>query len=176
MNWPEQTVKVEKEENTSNVPQIRYRALNGTVRQMIVAVPRLKQGDEAWATVILEITRHMLLPPDDTSAYKLLVHPEKRHELAAYLNPSPFIESRNDKIIKLAKEVTAGKEDWAKVEAIYDAVQARLTYREGGPIKGALAAPRRRQRPLRGILVAFHRHVPGGRHPGPNRLGAGALL
>lgn len=140
MNWPEQTVKVVKEEKTPNVPQIRYRTLSGTVRQMIVQVPRLKQGDEARATVTLEITRHTLLPPADPSAYKLLAHPEKHRELLIYLNPSPFIESRNEKIVKLAKEVTAGKEDWAKVEAIYDAVQARLTYREGGPIKGALAA------------------------------------
>ncbi len=140
MNWPEQQVKVVKEEKTPNVPQIRYRVLNGTVRQMIVAVPRLKQGDEARATVTLEITRYTLVAPDDTAAYKLLDHPEKRSQLAPYLNPSPFIESRNEKIVKLAKEVTAGKQDWAKVEAIYDAVQQRLTYREAGPIKGALAA------------------------------------
>lgn len=140
MNWPEQQVKVEKEETSPNVQKIQYRVLAGTVRQMIVNVPRMKQGEVATATVTFEVTRSTLLPPDDKSPYKLLAHPEKKPELAAYLNPSPFIESRNDKIVKLAKEVTAGKEDWAKVEAIYDAGQSRLTYREGGPIKGALDA------------------------------------
>ncbi len=139
-NWPEQQVKVEKEETTPNVQKIQYRMLGGTVRQMIVTVPRLKSGEVATASVTFEVTRRTLLPPLDKSAYKLLAHPEKKPELLPYLNPSPFIESRNDKIVKLAKEVTAGKEDWAKVEAIYDAGQSRLTYREGGPIKGALEA------------------------------------
>ncbi|HEX3998413.1 MAG TPA: transglutaminase-like domain-containing protein, partial [Pirellulales bacterium] len=140
MNWPEQQVKVEKEESTPNVQKIQYRVLAGTVRQMIVLVPKLKSGEEAKASVTFEITRRTLLPPTDTSAYKLLPHPEKKSELAHYLLPSPFIESRNEKIVALAKEVTAGKADWAKVEAIYDAGQKRLTYREGGPIKGALEA------------------------------------
>jgi hypothetical protein len=139
-NWPEQQVKVEKEEVSSNVQKIQYRMLGGTVRQMIVNVPRLNAGEEASAMVTFEVTRRTLLPPADNSSYKLLPHPEKKPELAPYLNPSPFIESRSDKIVKLAKEVTAGKEDWAKVEAIYDAGQARLTYQEGGPIKGALEA------------------------------------
>ncbi len=139
-NWPEQQVKVEKEETSPNVQKIQYHMLGGTVRQMVVTVPKLKTGEVATASVIFEVTRRTLLPPLDKSAYKLLAHPEKKPELLPYLNPSPFIESRNDKIVKLAKEVTAGKEDWAKVEAIYDAGQARLTYREGGPIKGALEA------------------------------------
>jgi hypothetical protein len=139
-NWPEQTVKIEKEETSSNVQKIQYRMLGGTVRQMIVNVPRLKQGEQATATVTFEVTRRTLLPPVDKTQYKLLAHPEKKPELSVYLNPSPFIESRNDKIVKLAQKVTAGKEDWAKVEAIYDAGQARLTFREGGPIRGALDA------------------------------------
>lgn len=140
MDWPEQQVKVEKEEKSPNVSQIHYRLLGGAVRQMIVNVPRLNQGEVARATVIFEVKRSSLLPPDDTAGYKLLDHPEKKHELVAYLNPSPFIESRNEKIVKLAQKVTAGKENWAKVEAIYDAGQQRLTYHEGGPIKGALQA------------------------------------
>jgi hypothetical protein len=144
MNWPEQQVKIEHEDKTPNA-RLQYRTLAGTVRQMVVVVPKLAAGEEARAIVTFEITRHTLVPPDDTAGLKLVAHPEKKHELAGYLLPSPFIESRNTKIVRLTKEVTsdkqlADKDDWAKVEAIYDAGQKRLTYREGGPIKGALEA------------------------------------
>ena len=54
-----------------------------------------------------------------------------------YLGPSPYIESENSKIVKLAKDVTEGKQGWDKVEAIYDTVRDKLTFKEGD-IKGAL--------------------------------------
>jgi hypothetical protein len=61
-------------------------------------------------------------------------------QIRLYLGPSPKIESRDPKILKLAKEITADKEKaWDRVEAIYDWVRTKVKY-ENGPLKGALAA------------------------------------
>ena len=54
-----------------------------------------------------------------------------------YLAPSPYIESRNPKIVKLAKQVTAGKKNWDEVEAICDTVRAKIKFK-AGDLKGAL--------------------------------------
>jgi hypothetical protein len=136
--WPEQQVKIDKEEVTPNIPKVAYRTLGGgTVRQMIVTVPHLNPGEEASAMITFEVTRHTILPPADTSKYKIPEKSDKERELSVYLGPSPYIESHNDKIIKLAKEASEGKENWEKVEAIYDVVKTKLTYKEGA-LKGAL--------------------------------------
>jgi hypothetical protein len=62
------------------------------------------------------------------------------------LGPSPYIESRHQKIISLAKELTASSEDsesetsaWQTVEKIYDATRDRVKY-VNGELKGAIRA------------------------------------
>jgi hypothetical protein len=136
--WPEQQVKIDKEEVTPNIPKINYRTLaGGTVRQMIVTVPHLNPGEEASAMITFEVTRHAILPPTDPTKYKIPTHSDNEREFAQYLGPSPYIESHNDKIARLAKETCAGKENWEKVESIYDMVRSKLTYKEG-VLKGAL--------------------------------------
>ncbi len=133
--WPEQQVRIDREEVTPNC-KIEYRKLGATVRQMVVHVSLLQAGDIAKATVIFECTRHTILPPEDKSRYKI---PAKLDDLsvAQYLAPSPYIESTNDQIVRLAKEAAADKKDWDQVEALYDCVREHLTYKEG-PLKGAL--------------------------------------
>ena len=56
-NWPEQDVKVLEEQISASIPQVRYRDLEGGIRQMLVAVPRLAVGEKAEALVIFEVTR-----------------------------------------------------------------------------------------------------------------------
>ncbi|HEV2969217.1 MAG TPA: transglutaminase domain-containing protein [Pirellulales bacterium] len=136
--WPEQKVQILKEDVSPSVRKVEYRQLTGgTAKQMLVAVPHLNAGDEAHALVTFEITRRTILPPEDKSIFKVAEHPEKEKDAAIYLGPSPYIESRNPKIVKLAKEVTDGKENWDKVEAICDAVRDKIQYK-AGDLKGAL--------------------------------------
>jgi Transglutaminase-like superfamily len=136
--WPEQKVQILREDVTPNVTKVEYRMLAaGTAKQMVVNIGHLKPGDEAHALVTFEITRRTILPPEDTSIFKTAPHPEKEKEAAAYLAPSPYIESRHPKIVALAKDVSEGKENWEKVEAIYDAVRDKIKYKNGD-IKGAL--------------------------------------
>ena len=138
--WREQKVQILREDVSPNVHKVEYRTLaGGTAKQMIVHVPHLNPGEEAHAYVIFEITRRTLLPPEDKSVFKLSTHPEKEKEAAIYLGPSPYIESRHPKIVKLAKDAVEGKEGWDKVEAIYDKVCDTLQFKEGD-LKGALKA------------------------------------
>ena len=135
-DWPEQQVRVDKEDLSPGVQKIEYKTLNAGVKQMIIHVPNLPQGQEAHALVTFEVTRSSLLPPADTTIFSIPKKVDK--EMGIFLGPSPFIESRNQKIIDLAKETIANKDsDWDKVEAIYDKVREKVKYQEG-PLKGAL--------------------------------------
>jgi hypothetical protein len=136
--WPEQDVQVIEEDTSPEVKRIRYRSIDGAVRQMLVDIPRLPAGSEAHALVTFEIHRRAILAPAETS--DLRIPKRVGRAVKRYLGSSPYIESRNAKIRALAKEITADQPTaWAKVEAIYDYVRAHVDYRNG-PLKGALKA------------------------------------
>ena len=124
-NWPEQDVKVIDEQVSYGVQQVRYRDLEGGIRQMLVAVPRLDTGEKAEALVTLEVTRRAIDLPTDPSEFRL---PEKvPRDTRKYLAPSPLIDCRNRKIRDLAKEITTDKEGaWQQVEAIHDWVKENV--------------------------------------------------
>ena len=137
-DWPEQRTEIVSEETTPNVGSVSYRSVARGVKQMVVRIPFLAAGQEAKALVTVSIERHKLLSPEKTDDLHAPAKPER--ELAVYLAPSPQIESRHPKIVKLAKEITADAEgDWAKAEAMYDWVREHVKY-ENGKLKGALAA------------------------------------
>lgn len=138
IDWPEQDVRVIAEETSPEVKRIRYRNIDGTVRQMLIEIPRLAAGREAHALVTFEVQRRAILPPAATADLKIPKRPSR--DIKPYLGSSPYIESRNAKIRSLAKQITADKPTaWAKVEAIYDYVREHVDYRNG-PLKGALKA------------------------------------
>lgn len=151
MDWPEQQVKIESEDFSSSVKSVGCRMIGGTVKQMVVSMPFIAPGEECRAVVTLEITRHALVPPADTSVF-VAPNPKKlKSDVRIYLAPSPLIESTHTKIRTIAKELTGGrasdkaaassdepkKTAWEKVETIYDWVRAHVEYKNG-PIKGAL--------------------------------------
>jgi hypothetical protein len=138
MEWPEQVVKVVEEDVTPNAKLGKNRLLGGTVTQMIVEIPQLATGQEARAVVTYEVTRRTLLPPEKTDEFQIPAKPGT--PLRVYLSPSPYIESTNGKIVSLAREITAGKENaWSEVEAIYDWVRENVEYKTG-ELKGAARA------------------------------------
>jgi Transglutaminase-like superfamily len=139
MDWPEQTVKKVGEEKSANVSAVTYKTLDGGVRQMVVAIPRLPTGGEASAIVTLEITKRRIEPPADTSIYQVPVKPAP--ELRKFLAPSPYIESKDPKIVSLAAELTAGKEQaWDKVSSMFDWVRDNLKYEFADEIRPANVA------------------------------------
>jgi len=139
-DWPEQRVRVVEEDISPQVRRVGYRVLEGGVKQMLVQIPTLAAGETATALITFEVTRSAILGPDDTSIFSVPKRPSR--DVAKFLTPSPYIETRNSKIRAAAKEALEGKEDagdWQKVEAIYDWVRERVEY-TNGPLKGALAA------------------------------------
>jgi len=136
-DWPEQKVRVVEEDVTPLVKSLRYRELTGDVKQLVVEIPELPAGNQARAIVTFELERAAVLPPEDTAD---LVPPEKPdRSLRPHLGSSAFIESRDPKIVRFAREVGEGLEGWSKVEAIYDAVREKVEYRNG-ELKGARRA------------------------------------
>lgn len=139
-NWPEQEVELVNEDVSKTVRAITYRILDNGVQQMLVSIPSLPRNDTATAMLTFEVFRKPAQPPLDTSILKI---PAKTHSsYARYLQSSPFIESKDPKIVAAAKEVmtaSEGKSDWEKVEAMYDWVREHVKYKEG-KLKGALAA------------------------------------
>ncbi len=138
--WPEQDVELVNEEVSKQVRAITYRILDNGVQQMLVSIPSLAAGDTASAMLTFEVHRKPAQPPQNVDILKF---PAKPHSsLSRYLQTSPMIESKDPKIVAVAKEIyyaNDGKTDWQKVEAIYDWVRENVKYKEG-KLKGALAA------------------------------------
>jgi transglutaminase-like putative cysteine protease len=139
MDWPEQTVKVVREEKTASVGRVSYRTLDGGVKQMLVSIPRLAAGDEASAVVTLEIDKRNILEPESTAGYR--PPPRSSREIAKFLLPSPYIESTDPKIKSLAGEIATGKEaGWEQTAAAFDWVRANVRYEFAEQIKPAVDA------------------------------------
>jgi hypothetical protein len=135
--WPEQRVKIVEEKISPEVRSVRYRELAGGVKQMVVEIPELPAGRQAQAIVTFALDRAPLTAPPVTDQFRIPAKPDKA--LKTFLMPSPYIETRNPKIVALAKEAGKGLDGWRKVEAIYDAVREKVEYRNG-ELKGAARA------------------------------------
>lgn len=136
-DWPEQRVRLVDEDTSTDIRRIRFRDLPGAARQLIVEIPDLPAGREARAILTYELERAVILAPAETAG----LQPPSRTDrsLRPFFGTSPYIESRHPKIVKLARQVTAGREGWDAVEAIYDTVRERVEYRNG-ELKGAARA------------------------------------
>jgi transglutaminase-like putative cysteine protease len=135
--WPEQKARVVAEDVSPAVDKFSFRMLDGGVRQMIVEIPQIAAGARVQAIVTFELERAAILAPSDTADLRIPRQPDR--DLRAALGPSPFVETRNPRIVKFAKEAAADHDDWRKVEALYDAVRDKVEYRNGD-LKGAARA------------------------------------
>ena len=136
-SWPEQQVQILSEDLSPNVSTLKYRIVTNGVKQMIVEIPDLAAGDKAHAIITFNLERAAILAPKDTRGYQI---PSKTdRSMRIFLGTSPFIETRQPKIVRMAKEATVDLEGWGKVEAIYDVVREKVEYRNG-PLKGAARA------------------------------------
>jgi transglutaminase-like putative cysteine protease len=157
-DFPEQKVKIVKEESSPQVKNVSYRDLGG-VKQMVVSIPRVAAGEEASAMVTFEIIKSEIEKPDDITGLVLPAKPAKN--LSKYLLPSPYIESANPKIKQLAPTIIKDKEDpWQQVEAIFDYVRENVKYEfstEIHPAIDALQAGKGDCEELTSLFIAFCR-------------------
>ncbi len=135
--WPEQRVRVVKEEVSKGVRDLHYRPLGGGVRQMVVTIPSVATAGKEFAVMTFELERAAILAPTDPTAWRIPEKPDR--SLRGFLGPGPYIESRDPKVARFAKEAAGDHEGWNLVEAIYDAVREKVEYRNG-ELKGARRA------------------------------------
>lgn len=137
--WPEQQIKVAEQDVSSGV-KISYQTVDDSVRVMVVRIPLIQANEEAKALMTFEIRRNAQLPPDDTKSFVLPEVKELDAPIRRYLTGSPKIEVRDPKIRKAAKEIGVNKPAWQRVEALYDWTREKVQYKQGGAVKGAVAA------------------------------------
>jgi len=135
--WPEQKVRIVSEDVSPEVKSLTYRTLDDGVKQMVVEIPVIPAGGQVRAIVTFELERAAILPPADTTGLRVPAEPGR--DLRKALGTSPSIETRNPRIVKFAKAAAADHEGWSRVEAIYDAVRAKVEYRNCD-LKGAARA------------------------------------
>jgi len=136
-DWPEQRVRMVEEDVSRGVKGLEYRTLGEGVRQMVLSIPALPAGGREQAIITFELERAAILPPADPQAWQIPDKPDRN--LRQHLGPGPYIETRDPKIVKFAKEAAGEHEGWRRVEAIYDAVREKVEYRNGD-LKGARRA------------------------------------
>lgn len=137
-DWPEQTVRLADEQVSPEIGRVGYRLVEGTVKEMMITVPRINPGQTAVAVITVEIERRSAAPPADTSGLTI----PKRLPLAMrrYLGSSPYIESRHGEIRRQANAIIEDIDsDWEKVEAIYDWVRENITFTSMKPTNAVTA-------------------------------------
>lgn len=137
VEWPEQKVRVVSEDVSPEVKSLTYRTLDDGVKQMVVEIPVIPAGRQVKAIITLELESAAILAPADTTG--LRVPSEPGRDLRKALGATASIETNHPKIVKFAREAAADHEGWRRVEAIYDAVRAKVEYRDC-ELKGAVRA------------------------------------
>jgi hypothetical protein len=135
--WPEQKVRIVEEDISRGVKGPAYRTLAEGVEQMVVTIPSIPAGGKEQAIVTFELERFAIVAPDDTAGWRIPAKPDRA--LRVHLGASPYVETRDPKIVKFAKQAAGDHEGWKRVEAIYDAVRDKVEYRNG-ELKGARRA------------------------------------
>jgi hypothetical protein len=128
--WPEQSVSVVDETIPTEASKVRDRELNGGVRQVTVAVPRLQPRTEVRFLMTYQVRTSQINPPADPTVF---LKPKSSHrDGKTHLGTSPQINPRNSKIRKLVKQLTADQPTpWQEVETIYNWVRDNVELRDG---------------------------------------------
>lgn len=137
----EQKVRLVEQDISPNIGGTEFRDLaGGNARLLAFAIPRLNNGAEARVLLTYEVTTRTTPPPADDRLDEFIIPKRVPRNLRGYVGTSPYIESKDRKIKKLAKkiqsdleEATEGGEpkDWDRLEALYEYVMDNIEYIEG---------------------------------------------
>lgn len=127
-NWPEQSVRVVKENITAGVRNSKDRE-TGLLKQFLFHIPFIEAGKEETALFSLEYIRKDILLPGDTSAFVIPKKVEK--ELKIYLGESPKLDPKSGKVTQTLKEIVGAlpetATDWERIEAIFNWVKENVS-------------------------------------------------
>jgi len=138
-DWPEQKGRIVNDDLPPGA-KVSYQMIEDAARQMTITFPKISAGEELKGLVTFEVTRKLQEKPADTSRFVIPDIKKSDRKLAAFLTPSPYIESASTEIRPLARQVGSDQQRaWDRVEAIYRWVRSKVQYKDE-PLKGALAA------------------------------------
>ena len=132
INWPEQEVRVVKENIDPLVTRWGPRDLVPRAKQFVIQMARVPAGARVEATIEVEIKRSRILPPVRTD--DLIIPKRLPREISKlFMGNSPFIDASNGRIRNASREVAKLDADnaWQRVEHLYDFVRDNVQYVEG---------------------------------------------
>ena len=127
-DFPEQKLVDGQPESTANVGKTEIRELGPGARQLEFKIDRMASGDTAKVVFDVVIEKSVIIAPSQTDQFRFAE--ELSRELRSYLSPSPYIESRDRRIIRLAKDLDIDENlsAWEQVESIYKWVRENVEY------------------------------------------------
>ncbi len=127
---PEQSIELIEEERLGRVGRIRMVPLKPNGRQMMFKIDGMQPEEEALAAARFRIIKRSIAAPQRPERFKFVANP--RGKLRSYLGDSPFIETRADQVIAVAKELQNANSEltpWEQVKAIYVWVRENIEYK-----------------------------------------------
>jgi transglutaminase-like putative cysteine protease len=105
---------------------------------MQVSIPKLVAGETAQAIVTYEIEKSWIEEPASLAGLRL---PKTSRDLAKFLGPSPYIESNDAKIKRVAAaEADDDAEPWQQAHKLFTWTRANVKYKFAEAIKPAVEA------------------------------------
>ena len=140
IDWPEQTLKILPVEKTANVGRVSYKNPGRGVRQMVIKINSMRGGETAKVLFNVEVEKRIIVAPGETEHYSFAK--KIPADVRKFLRPSPYIESTNRKIVKMAKEIEMAENAtaWEQVETIYKFVREKIEYKFDTQIHTCLEA------------------------------------
>lgn len=141
MEWPEQSVRLLDEHRSDGVGQFKHRNLTKEARQLQFNVNRVSSDQNAIAYETYEVLRRPILKP--ANPHQLKIADPVPGKLKRFLKPSPYIESRHERIRNIAAQLKEKHGDgpaWEWVESIYRYVREKVEYKFDPQIHSCLEA------------------------------------
>ncbi len=128
MDWPEQEIEILGEQKTPNVGKFRKQNPTEQTRQFTFNVNRMSGHQPESGIIRFRIKKRFIIAPQETNQF--VIASQVPAEQRTFLKPSPYIESDNDKIIKIANDL---KDDsltaWEQVEKDLRWVRDNVQYK-----------------------------------------------
>jgi transglutaminase-like putative cysteine protease len=137
--WPEQSITGSTTEKSDNVANVKIDEPTDGSRQIIFEVPLMDAGETAEVIMRFELTKQMMIAPNEPSHLKFSAKPPK--EFKPFLKPSPQIESTHRRIKAIAAELRdESLPAWQQVETVYKWVRENIEYEFDTEIHSCLDA------------------------------------
>jgi len=130
MDWPEQTVRLLDDHRSKDVGNFRHRDLTKEAKQLQFKINRMSSEQDAVAYQQFEVMRRPIIKPKEPN--QLTIATPVPGKVKRFLKPSPYIESRHQRIRTIADELKETHGDgpaWEWVEAIYQYVRETVKYK-----------------------------------------------